>query len=159
MLKLVARVLSYVVFLTAASGALADAAGSAQGVDPAAEARGGETRTLVVGADIFIGDRIVTGASGQVQILFSDSTKLVVGPRSALLMFNVDEDGSLEALEGYHVDAEGNFNKEFMLRGAAMRYGDRLLGQYVAEHYDEGTEGNVTDGAARFDLKIVEAKP
>jgi hypothetical protein len=107
MLKLVARVLSYVLFLTAASSAFADAAGSAQGVDPEAEARAGETRTLVVGADIFIGDRIVTGPTGQVQILFSDSTKLVVGPRSALLIedYLIREDGSagkmvLDALGG-----------------------------------------------------------
>jgi len=68
------------------SGALADApAGSAKGVDPAAAAAlDGATRTLVVGSDIFIGDVVNTGPKGQVQILFADNTKLVVGPQSSL---------------------------------------------------------------------------
>jgi len=61
--------------------------GQAFGVDPEAaiEGKSGD-RTLVVGADVFIGDRVVTGASGQVEILFSDNTRLVVGPNSALLI-------------------------------------------------------------------------
>src|SRR3569623_1817319 len=68
------------------SGALADApAGSAKGVAPAAAAElGGTARTLVVGSDIFIGDVVNTGPKGQVQILFADNTKLVVGPQSSL---------------------------------------------------------------------------
>jgi hypothetical protein len=35
---------------------------------------------------VFIGDRVVTGADGQVQIKFTDQTELVVGPNSALLI-------------------------------------------------------------------------
>lgn len=63
------------------------ASGTALGVAPAAAAETQtETRTLTVGADVFIGDRIVTGPKGQVQILFSDRTELVVGPNSALLL-------------------------------------------------------------------------
>lgn len=63
------------------------ASGTALGVDPAAAAETkSESRTLTVGADVFIGDRIVTGPQGQVQILFSDRTELVVGPNSALLL-------------------------------------------------------------------------
>jgi hypothetical protein len=84
------------------------ASGTAMGVDPAAAAeRRGASQTLVVGADIFIGDRVVTGAGGQVQIRFSDSTELVVGPRSALLIedYLLREDGSagrmaIDALAG-----------------------------------------------------------
>lgn len=66
--------------------ALADnPAGSAKGVNPAAAADlDGATRTLVVGSDIFIGDVVNTGPKGQVQILFADNTKLVIGPQSAL---------------------------------------------------------------------------
>jgi hypothetical protein len=119
MLKLVARVFSYVVLLTAASGAFADPAGQAQGVDPQAEARAAQTRTLVVGADIFIGDRIVTGPSGQVQILFADNTKLVVGPRSALRIedYLLREDGSagrmvLDALGGTYRFVTGSAPKD-----------------------------------------------
>lgn len=63
------------------------ASGTALGVTPAAAAETeAESRTLTVGADVFIGDRIVTGPKGQVQILFSDRTELVVGPNSALLL-------------------------------------------------------------------------
>ena len=119
MLKLVARLVSYVVFLTAAGGAFADPAGQAQGVDPQAEARAAQTRTLVVGADIFIGDRIVTGPSGQVQILFADNTKLVVGPRSALRIedYLLREDGSagrmvLDALGGTYRFVTGSAPKD-----------------------------------------------
>ncbi len=51
------------------------ASGKALGVDPAAEARrASEVRVLTVGADVAIGERIVTGPSGQVQILFDDRT-------------------------------------------------------------------------------------
>lgn len=63
----------------------AGAAGSALGVKPQADAQlSGETRTLVVGSDIFIGDLVQTGPNGQVQILFADNTELVLGPSSAL---------------------------------------------------------------------------
>ncbi len=63
------------------------ASGKALGVDPAAAVETNtDSKTLTVGADIFIGDRVVTGAKGQVQIKFSDQTELVVGPNSALLI-------------------------------------------------------------------------
>lgn len=63
------------------------ASGTALGVDPQAEAdTAGESRVLTVGADIFIGDMVNTGAQGQVQIKFSDKTELVVGPNSSLLI-------------------------------------------------------------------------
>ena len=61
------------------------ASGTALGVNPAATAETKtESRTLVVGSDIFIGDQVATGPEGQVQIQFSDLTRLVVGPNSAL---------------------------------------------------------------------------
>jgi hypothetical protein len=91
------KLLAPLVLLLALGGGVAQAAGGkALGVDPAAEARGKTTRTLVVGADVFIGDRIVTGPEGQVQILFDDKTELVVGPRSALLLedYLLRDDGS-----------------------------------------------------------------
>jgi len=73
------------------------ASGKALGVDPAAtlEDQAG-ARTLVVGTDIFIGDRVVTDAKGLVQIRFSDRTELVVGPRSSLVIedYLLREDGS-----------------------------------------------------------------
>jgi hypothetical protein len=73
------------------------ASGTALGVDPAAEAkRKAETLLLTVGSTVFIGDRVTTGASGQVQIKFDDRTELVVGPSSSLLIedYLLREDGS-----------------------------------------------------------------
>src|SRR5882724_8649563 len=76
---------------TAASG-LAGAAtavdsGKAVAVNPLATAQFNDaSRTLVVGSDVKVGDTIVTGPAGQVQLLFNDDTRLVVGPRSSLLV-------------------------------------------------------------------------
>lgn len=84
MRKLIAGALAACLIFVPAS-AFADAAGSAKGVTPLADAAlEGATRTLVVGSDIFIGDQVTTGPKGQVQILFADNTKLVVGPHSSL---------------------------------------------------------------------------
>jgi hypothetical protein len=70
-----------------AGTALADASGKALGVDQDARAQTrAEIKQLTVGSDIFIGDRVITDARGLVQIKFSDSTRLVVGPNSALLL-------------------------------------------------------------------------
>ena len=67
--------------------AIADGAGSALGVKQQAAAQlSGETRTLRVGSDIFLGDRVETGPQGQVQILFGDNTELVIGPSAALVI-------------------------------------------------------------------------
>ena len=61
--------------------------GTAVGVDPDARAQlNAAVRTLEVGADVSVGETIVTGPSGLVQILFDDNTRLVVGPRSSLLI-------------------------------------------------------------------------
>lgn len=61
------------------------ATGTAVGVDPQATAQtGSDRRTLVVGADLSIGDVVTTGPSGEVQILFDDNTRLVVGHGSSL---------------------------------------------------------------------------
>ena len=89
-------VTAFALLLLAAQPALA-ASGTALGVDPAArlEDKTG-AKTLVVGSDVFIGDRVVTDARGLVQIKFSDRTELVVGPRSSLVIedYLLREDGS-----------------------------------------------------------------
>lgn len=85
-----------VLLAVAPSLALGAAAGNAVGVKQQAAAVADEMRTLVVGADLFIGDLVQTGARGQVQILFSDNTELVVGPNSALMIedYLIRNDGS-----------------------------------------------------------------
>lgn len=69
-----------------ASNALAATeTGTAVGVNPDAAARGsGGERVLRVGSDIAVGETVVTDRRGQVQILFDDETRLVVGPGSSL---------------------------------------------------------------------------
>lgn len=70
-----------------AGNAFAQGEGTAVGVNPDALARIGATdRFLQVGADVSVGEVIVTGNSGLVQIIFDDDTRLVVGPRSSLLI-------------------------------------------------------------------------
>jgi hypothetical protein len=59
--------------------------GTAVGVNPDAVARvNSQDRTLEVGTDVSVGELIVTGPAGQVQIIFDDDTRLVVGPSSSL---------------------------------------------------------------------------
>lgn len=78
--------MSSLMLAAGASLALAET-GTAVGVDPDALADfQGNVRTLVVGADVSVGETVVTGPSGQVEIIFSDNTKLVVGPGSQLLI-------------------------------------------------------------------------
>ena len=95
MLKRLA-ILAFVLTAPMAAPALA-ASGTALGVDPAArlEDKAG-AKTLIVGTDVFIGDRVVTDARGLVQIRFSDRTELTVGPNSALVIedYLLREDGS-----------------------------------------------------------------
>ena len=77
------------VLLLSAVAPVAHAAneGTAVGVDPDARAQINSTdRILEVGADISVGELIVTGPQGLVQIVFDDNTRLVVGPRSSLLV-------------------------------------------------------------------------
>lgn len=69
--------------------ALAAAEGTAVGVKPDALARAASNeRVLVVGADVTVGETIVTGPRGNVQLLFDDQTRLVVGPGSTLEIEN-----------------------------------------------------------------------
>lgn len=118
MLGLLGRVVSAVLLCAAAPALAAD--GSALGVDAGAVVRAGaEVRTLTVGADLFIGDKVETDASGLVQIRFADTTELVVGPSSALTLddYLLRKDGSsgnfaVTALTGTFRFVTGNAAKE-----------------------------------------------
>ena len=97
-MRALALLFSLLFGLLAASGAAyADPSGKALGVDQDAKA---ETKAgikeLTVGADIFLGDKVITDAKGLVEIKFSDSTKLVVGPNSSLVIedYLLRDDGS-----------------------------------------------------------------
>jgi hypothetical protein len=125
--------------------AFAAAAGNALGVDPDADAAlNGETRTLVVGADIFIGDLVKTGPRGQVQILFADNTELVVGPSSAL------------TIEDYLIRNDGSAGKLAVdLLSGAFRFatGDSAKNRYVI-----GTPtGTIGVRGTEFDVNVAPA--
>ena len=63
----------------------AQVAGQVIDVTPSAQVgSGASARTVVVGSTISSGDLIKTSQNGQVQILFEDDTKIVVGPNSTL---------------------------------------------------------------------------
>jgi len=61
--------------------------GTAVGVVPAATGElGGTEVTIIAGSSLFEGQTIVTDANGEVQIVFADETRMVVGPNSALVI-------------------------------------------------------------------------
>lgn len=61
--------------------------GIARGVNQQASAGlPGSIRQLRVGSDVSIGETVTTNASGLVQLLFRDNSKLVVGPNSSLVI-------------------------------------------------------------------------
>ena len=95
-MRILPALLATALLAIAPSLTLAAAAGNAVGVNQQAAAIADGTRTLTVGADLFIGDLVQTGAHGQVQILFGDNTELVVGPNSALRIedYLIRNDGS-----------------------------------------------------------------
>ena len=69
------------------TGYAASEAGKAVAVVQSASATGNDgKRTLKAGMPVSIGERIKTGRSGQVQLVFTDDTKLVVGPNSSLVI-------------------------------------------------------------------------
>ena len=100
--------------------ASAEGTGTALGVNPQAQAeRAADVLMLTVGANLFIGDRIVTGDVGEVQIEFSEGTRLVVGPNSAMvledyLIRNDDTPGkfAINALSGTFRFVTGNAPKD-----------------------------------------------
>ncbi len=73
--------------------AMAMPASAATPVGTAVSVRGGATavgpdgtRSLASGADIFLGDKVETNVFGQVEIEFSDHTKLAVGANSSMVI-------------------------------------------------------------------------
>lgn len=69
------------------SGYADQPAGKAVAVSPAATLSNPEgIVTLAVGSDVTMGDKVKTNRSGEVQLLFTDDTRLVVGPNSSLVI-------------------------------------------------------------------------
>lgn len=74
--------------LLSSPGLAVDPAGQAVAVNPQATGalQGAVARTLTSGDGVFLGQTVVTGNVGEVQIVFSDDTHLVVGPNATLVI-------------------------------------------------------------------------
>jgi hypothetical protein len=121
---------------TAISGqsAALDASGETVGVDPDAEASGaGGIRTIEIKGPIFMGDVITTDLKGQVQILFVDDTRFVVGANSKVtidaFVFDADktaQDVSISAVKGAFRFITGNSPKQnYTIKTPTMTIGVR----------------------------------
>jgi len=87
MRQFIQRVLIVFLVLTSATHAMAAAVGTAVDVDPSASSILEQVQgPMLVGTDIFIGQKVVTGDVGQVEIQFADDTRMVVGPHSSLVI-------------------------------------------------------------------------
>ena len=89
------RLSSFLILVSTLIGlaAMAMPASAANPVGTAVAVRGGATavgpegtRGLANGADIFLGDKVETGVFGQVEIEFSDHTRLAVGANSSMVI-------------------------------------------------------------------------
>ena len=71
--------------LPQAAAASNQAPGEVIGAVPQARlSREGNVSVLEIGNDVFIGDIVATGQSGEAQVVFPDDTRIVVGPNSQL---------------------------------------------------------------------------
>jgi hypothetical protein len=111
-----------------------DASGETVGVDPDAEASGaGGIRTIEIKGPIFMGDVITTDIRGQVQILFVDDTKFVVGANSKVtidaFVFDANktaQDVSISAVKGAFRFITGNSPKQnYTIKTPTMTIGVR----------------------------------
>jgi len=71
--------------------------------------RGGQRVELIAGADISVGDIVTTGATGQVQLLFQDETRIVVGSNSRLVIESILFNSSTTASQFTVSTVEGAF--------------------------------------------------
>lgn len=119
--------------LSGQSAAL-EASGETVGVNPDAEASGaGGLRTIEIKGPIFMGDVITTDLKGQVQILFVDETKFVVGANSKVtidaFVFDANktaQDVSISAVKGAFRFITGNSPKQnYTIKTPTMTIGVR----------------------------------
>lgn len=71
--------------------------------------RNGQRRPLAQGASVSMGDAITTDASGQVQLLFQDETRIAIGVNSHLVVESILFDSANTASEFTVSAVEGAF--------------------------------------------------
>ena len=111
-----------------------DASGETVGVNPDAEASGaGGLRMIEIKGPIFMGDVITTDIRGQVQILFVDDTKFIVGANSKVIIdafvFDANktaQDVSVSVVKGAFRFITGNSPKQnYTIKTPTMTIGVR----------------------------------
>lgn len=118
----------------------------------------GETATLDVGQPVKDGDIIATGEAGQAQILFPDSTRIVVGPNSQVeidkMLFrdnNTARRLTVTAVRGSFRFLSGNSpSRVYKLRTPTATMGVRGTSFDVAVDGGEGTELVVYTGEVQI---------
>lgn len=129
----------------------AQQAGSAVAVLQAANVAGGDgSRVLQVKGDVFMGDRVETGKSGQAQLLFLDDTRMVIGPNSQLVIDSFVYKGStasrfgISAVKGAFRFITGSSEKQaYLIKTPTATIGVR------GTRFDFTVDG---DGATNFAL-------
>ena len=120
--------------LISGQSAALDASGTTVGVKPDAEAAGaGGLRIIEIKGPIYMGDVITTDIKGQVEIIFVDETKFVVGANSKVtidaFVFDANktaQDVSISAVKGAFRFITGNSPKDnYSIRTPTMTIGVR----------------------------------
>ena len=82
----------------------------------------------------------------------------VNGPMRGLLLMFDGSHGALGGDSGYHIDPEKGFTEEFMLRGDAVRIGDRMYGTYTVTETNQDTGENTTLATLRFEAPVLDER-
>jgi hypothetical protein len=118
----------------------------------------GQRSTLELGDTVNVGETIVTGSGAEVQIVFSDETRIVVGPNSQLkideLLFNSNTSAKRFAVSA----AKGTFrflsgkssNSAYSVRTPIATMGVRGTAFDFAVPAQDNTDLVVHDGEVRF---------
>lgn len=124
----------------------AEEIGEALAVADSATASGaGGDRQLASGSQVYLGDTIATDAEGEAQLLFSDGTRMVVGPNSQMVL---DE----------YVFRSGAAENKFAVRalGGAFRF---FTGESPSDAYEIHTpSGTMGVRGTSFDIAVTTGK-
>ena len=120
--------------IVSGEGAALEASGTTVGVNPDAAAAGaGGNRVIIIEGPIYMGDVITTDLKGQVEIVFIDDTKFVVGANSKVtidaFVFDANktaQDVSISAVKGAFRFITGKSPKDnYSIRTPTMTIGVR----------------------------------
>lgn len=79
-------------------------------------------------------------------------------PARGLLLAFDGANGVLSATEGYDIDPEAGFTEEYMLRGEAVRIGDRIYGEYTVNVTNPDTGDSKATHTLRFETPVLDKR-